>query len=219
MTDRSVIILLVMMMVRVRDPEGKRAALLEAGLRLAGGGLQALSVNDVTAEAKVAKGTFYVHFASRAEFVLALHRSFYDRTVQHIQGAVQAAAPGREALEAGAYAYLDACLDQRAVKALLLEARFEPLIQEEVAARNEGHVRFAAPQFAAMGRPDPEVSARLFVAVASEAALLELANGGPDPAVRRALAAFLGPESAGQIEPAEHIEPVETTRSTRGERI
>jgi TetR/AcrR family transcriptional repressor of nem operon len=182
----------MMMMARVRDPEGKRAALLEAGLRLAGRGLQALSVNDVTTEANVAKGTFYVHFASRAEFVLALHRAFYERTVERIQRAVEAVSPGREALEAGAYAYLDACLEQRAVKALLLEARFEPLIQEEVAARNEGHARFAAPQFAAMGWPDPEVSARLFVAVTSEAALLELAAGGPDPAVRRSLAGFLG---------------------------
>lgn len=185
-----------MMMARVRDPEGKRAALIDAGLRLAGRGLQALSVNDVTAEAGVAKGTFYVHFASRAEFVLALHRSFYERTVERIQRAVGALPPGREALQAGACAYLDSCLEQRSLKALLLEARFEPLIQEEVAARNENHALFAAPQFTAMGWREPEVSARLFVALTSEAALLELAGGGPDPAVRRALADFLGEQSA-----------------------
>ncbi|GAA1225523.1 hypothetical protein GCM10009665_14930 [Kitasatospora nipponensis] len=183
-------------MARVRDPEGKRTALIEAGLRLAGRGLQGLSVNDVTSEAGVAKGTFYVHFASRAEFVLALHRTFYDRTVERIRRAVDSMPVGRAALEAGSYAYLDSCLEQRALKALLLEARFEPLIQEEIAARNEGHARFAAPQFAAMGWPEPEVSARLFVALSSEAALLELAGGGPDPSVRRALAGFLGAHGA-----------------------
>ncbi|MDH6133524.1 TetR/AcrR family transcriptional repressor of nem operon [Kitasatospora sp. MAA4] len=178
-------------MVRTRDPEGKRAALLEAGLRLAGNGLQSLSVNDITAEAKVAKGTFYVHFINRADFVLAMHRSFFEGTVERIRTAVAAHPPGREAILAGAYAYLDACLDQPALKALLLEARFEPLVQEEVAARNENHARFAAPLFAAMGRSEPEICARLFVALTSEAALLELTAGGPDPAVRRALAGFL----------------------------
>ena len=180
-------------MSRVRDPEGKRTALLDAGLRLAGRGLQALSVNDVTAEAGVAKGTFYVHFAGRAEFVLALHRSFYERAVERITTAVAAHPPGRQALLAGACAYLDACLEQPALKALLLEARFEPLVQEEVAVRNEAHAVFAAPLFAAMGWPEPEISSRLFVALTSEAALQELAadGGGPDPAVRRALAEFL----------------------------
>ncbi len=180
-------------MARTRDPEGKRAALLDAGLRLAGGGLQSLSVSDITAEAGVAKGTFYVHFASRADFVLAMHRAFFEGTVGRIQRAVAEHPPGREAVVAGAYAYLDACLDQPALKAMLLEARFEPLIQEEVAARNENHARFAAPLFAALGRREPEICARLFVALTSEAALLELAAGGPDPAVRRALAEFVEP--------------------------
>ncbi|RZU51738.1 TetR family transcriptional regulator [Krasilnikovia cinnamomea] len=178
-------------MARVRDPEGKRAALLAAGLRLAGRGLQGWSINAITAEAGVAKGTFYVHFAGRAEYLLALHHLFHERVLGGMGDAVGDQPPGRAALLAGALAYLDGCLNERAVKALLLEARIEPVIQAEIGARNEMVAVLTEPHFAAMGWREPRTCARLFIALVAEAALLELPGGVPDPAVRRAVAEFL----------------------------
>jgi len=178
-------------MARVRDPEGKRAALLAAGLCLADRGLKGMSVNNITTEAGVAKGTFYVHFPGRAEYLLALHQQFHERNTAGMRDAVAARPPGRAALWAATVAYLDGCLAERAVKALLLEARIEPLIQVEIAARNEDSAVLAEPHFAAMGWREPRDCARLFVALVAEAALLELPTGAPDPRVRRAVAEFL----------------------------
>jgi AcrR family transcriptional regulator len=178
-------------MARVRDPEGKRAALLAAGLRLADRGLKSMSVNNITTAAGVAKGTFYVHFPGRAEYLLALHQQFHERNAAGVRDAIAARPPGRSALLAGTVAYLDGCLAERAVKALLLEARIEPLIQAEIAARNENSAMLAEPHFTAMGWREPRSCARLFVALVAEAALLELPSGAPDPRVRRAVAEFL----------------------------
>jgi len=54
-------------------------ALLQAGMRLAERhGLGNMSINAVVAEAGVAKGTFYVHFANRAAYLVALHQWFHN---------------------------------------------------------------------------------------------------------------------------------------------
>ncbi len=66
------------------DPRpGRRAAarqrLLEAGLSLmAQKGVQACKVEEITAQAGVAKGTFFTHFASKEVFVAQLVESVLD---------------------------------------------------------------------------------------------------------------------------------------------
>ncbi len=66
------------------DPRpGRRAAarqrLLEAGLALmAEKGVQACKVEEITAQAGVAKGTFFTHFASKEVFVAQLVESVLD---------------------------------------------------------------------------------------------------------------------------------------------
>jgi TetR/AcrR family transcriptional repressor of nem operon len=169
-----------------------REHLVETGLRLAERtGLAGMSVNFIVDEAGVAKGTFFHHFADRAGFLAAIHREFHDRLFAEIAEAVAELPPGRDRLLATADAYLDGCLRHRGIRALLLEARAEPLIADVIAERNKQATQRITPDFAALGWAHPAEGAALGIGLVVEAALLELAAGRRVPAIRDALAQFL----------------------------
>src|SRR5450755_427130 len=129
-----------------------REALLDAGAALAEEhGLAGLSVNHVVARAGVAKGTFYVHFAERSAFVDALHARFHARVLDAVAGATEGLGEGAERILAGAGAYLDICLKDRAVKALAVEARSDPALTASMSERHEQAAAAAVPSFKAMG--------------------------------------------------------------------
>lgn len=175
-----------------RDPEPTREKLLAAGEQLAAErSLGELRIEAITARTGVAKGTFYVHFRTRADYLVALHRRFHDRLAAGIDSALARQPPGRARLLAGSFAYLDGCLAEAALKALLLGARVEPDIQQEVAKQNARFSRLAAQDLAALQVPAAAEAARLWVAMVAEAALAEGEAGATLPALRTTLAAFL----------------------------
>jgi AcrR family transcriptional regulator len=170
-----------------------RDALLDAGTVIAERhGLGGLSVNQVVAEAGVAKGTFYVHFEDREAFVDALHARFHARVQEAVAAATADIPPGAERLLRGADAYLDLCLADRGVKALTLEARAGGTLGDAMAERVDRFTRTAAPSFRAMGWADASASAQLFTAMTSEISGREFEAGRRLPAPRRALRRFLG---------------------------
>ncbi|MBO0883675.1 MAG: TetR/AcrR family transcriptional regulator [Mycobacterium sp.] len=169
-----------------------REALIEAGLRLAEHtGLTALSVNLIVQDAGVAKGTFFHHFGDRASYLLALHREFHDRLADQMKAAIVGLPPGRKRLMISTNAGLDGCLRDRGVRALLLEARAEPAVTEEIKHRNHINAELCRPDFAALNRPHPYQSAQLWVGMVAEAALIEHQAGAALPAIRKALEQFL----------------------------
>jgi TetR/AcrR family transcriptional regulator, transcriptional repressor for nem operon len=175
-------------------PHGRRTreALLAAGQELAEErGLAGISVNAVVERAGVAKGTFYVHFAERSGFIDALHQAFYDRVSTAVAAAVGDLPPGRERLLAGIHAYLDTCLRERAIKALILETRTEGSLTTTIAEREALFARLAEPSIRAIGWPDAKPTARLLVAMTFEVALIELEQGRRSAPARRALGRFM----------------------------
>src|SRR5262245_54238783 len=99
MTDRSDTIERLMPTATEPVSHRTREALLDAGVAVAElHGLAGMSVNRVVAQAGVAKGTFYVHFADREAFVDALHGRFYARVGEAVAAAVGEAPPGPERL-------------------------------------------------------------------------------------------------------------------------
>jgi AcrR family transcriptional regulator len=169
-----------------------REALLDAGLRLAERtGLAGLSVNLVVQEAGVAKGTFFHHFGDRASYLLALHREFHDRLTGRIEAAIDGMQPGRDRLNAVAGTYLDGCLRDRGVRALLLEARAERAVTDEIARRNHAGAQLCEADFVALKRPHPYESAQLWVGMIAEAALIEHQAAKALPAVRQAVEQFV----------------------------
>jgi TetR/AcrR family transcriptional regulator, transcriptional repressor for nem operon len=170
-----------------------RETLISTGLRLAETtSLSGLSINLLTETAGVSKGTFFHHFGDRTTYLLALHREFHDRIFAEILDAVNGMAAGPERLLIAACTYLDACLRHRGVRALLLEARAEKPIADEIRARNKVLADYGKIDFEAMGWPHANESALLWVGLVAEAALAELDCGGRRPGVRAALARFIG---------------------------
>src|SRR5215472_6163339 len=163
-----------------------RDALIESGLQLADQtGLTGLSVDLIVKHAGVAKGTFFHHFGDRASYLLALHREFHDRLTAQVEAATDGMRPGRDRLTAVANTYLDGCLRDRGVRALLLEARAEPAVTEEIKHRNHVNAELCRPDFAALNRPHPYESAQLWVGMVAEAALVEHQAARALPAIRK----------------------------------
>src|SRR5690242_2814178 len=108
--------------------------LIDAALRLADDRpLTQISVDDIVREAGVAKGTFYVHFPDRGQFLAAVTRRFHRSMFAAMSASVADLAPGRDRLVAGALAYLDGCHEQLGVKSILIEARGDPAVAVEAA--------------------------------------------------------------------------------------
>jgi TetR/AcrR family transcriptional repressor of nem operon len=170
-----------------------RHKLIETGLELAEQlGLEGLSVNAVVAGAGVSKGTFFHHFPDRTSYLVALHRRFHDALADEFFSSVGDMAPGHQRLAIAAKTYLDGCLRDRGVKALLLEARGHRPIADEVLERNRRNVETVTADFEAMDRRHPRQSARLWVAATAECALMELELGRADAEAREALDELVG---------------------------
>jgi AcrR family transcriptional regulator len=149
--------------------------------------LARISVNAIVAEAGMAKGSFYQHWPSRAEYVRALHARFHDELEESIAAAMADLPPGRDRLVTGMNTYLDGCLAQPATKALLVQSRTEAGLSDLVAARNESAAALVLPDLVALGWSPPEPIAALLVAAVAEIALLELAAGKRDNQLRNGL--------------------------------
>ncbi len=176
-------------------PKGRRTrdALLEAGAVVAEQrGLSGLSVAAVAREARVAKGTFYVHFTDRERFIDALHQRFYARVGEAVANAVEGLSPGRELLLSAIDAYLDVCLENHAVKALVFETRAQGELTTTMEQREEMFARLAQPSVRAMGMSSASIAARLFVAMTSEAALIEMEAGHRVKGARDTIRALAG---------------------------
>lgn len=178
-------------MSRAEAKERTREALLDIGFTLAETtGLDSLSINAITSAAGVAKGTFFHHFGDRTAYLVQLHRRFHDRILIDIRQATAGLPSGRKRLTAIATTYLDACLQQRGVRALILEARALVPIQDEITRRNEATVTLLTADFDALGWRSPDAAARLWIGATVECALLELARGQADPQARETLIDF-----------------------------
>lgn len=175
-------------------PKGRRARerLLVAGAVVAErDGLSGLTIAAVAREAGLAKSSFYVYFSDREKLIDALHQAFYADVNDAVTEAVAGLAPGRELLLAAIDSYLDVCLANRAVKALVFETRAQPGLTTTIDAREDLFARLAEPSMRAIGMTPSAITARLVVALTSEAALIEMEAGHRVNGARRAIRAML----------------------------
>jgi TetR/AcrR family transcriptional regulator, transcriptional repressor for nem operon len=165
-----------------------RLLLLDAGTRLGERqGLAALSVNNVVEEANVAKGTFYVHFKDRTDYLVSLHRRFHDRLFDTVTRAIDGLTPGGVRLHRSINAYLDGCLNEKLTRAILFDAQYEIAIRAEVAHRNETAAKSIGIDLQAMSLGTPLETARLVIAMTVDVAIAEREALFPLPSLRKAL--------------------------------
>ncbi len=153
-------------------------------------GLAALSIDAVTSEAGLAKGTFYIHFADRSALLVELHRRFHDDLFETIDRETSPLEPGPERARARMAAFLDGCRRQAGVRAMLLQARSEPSVLSEVDRRNEEAARLLAADLRGVAEY-PAETAHLLVAATAEVALRELRAGRTLPRLRASLIAII----------------------------
>ena len=172
---------------RADENHPTRLEILNAAIELAErDSLRSISIADVTAAAGHAKGTFYVHFADRTALLVALHRWFHDTVFERVIAGTADDAPGPERARHRLIAFLDACRDLPGVRAVLVDARSEPLIAAEVATRNDQATRVLANDLTD-GGPDPRETARILVLAAADIASRESTRTHRLPAARHAL--------------------------------
>lgn len=178
---------------RADERHPTRVQLLDGAVAVADRvGLADLSVAGVTAEAGVAKGTFYVHFADRTALLVALHRRFHDELFARILAATDGCAPGPARLQARLLAFLDGCRAMPGVRGLLRDARSESAIDTEVQRRNAQAWRVLAEDLRVADPTGHEQqTARLLVAATVEVATAELDAGRRLTGLRRALLALV----------------------------
>jgi AcrR family transcriptional regulator len=99
---------------RTKPPEVRRQELLDAALRLfVARGVAATRVEEIVAAADVAKGTFYLHFQSKEQLLVALRQRFVDSFCAQLQAGMNRRRPEdwpgrlRAWVEAGLRGYLD----------------------------------------------------------------------------------------------------------------
>ena len=138
--------------------------LLEAADAILGrAGLAALSVAEITSEAGLGKGTFYIHFPDRAALLVELHRRFHDRLFERVVADTATMCPGPERARRRIMSFLDHSRRERAVRAMVLHARTEPDVLAEARLRNDQASRLLAEDLRALV-PHPLETARLLVA-------------------------------------------------------
>lgn len=182
-------------------PKGRRTreALLSAGELVAErDGLSGLSVAAVANRAGVAKGTFYLYFDDRESFIDALHQRFYAQVSEGVSRAVADLPAGRQLLLAAIEAYLDVCLANRAIKALIFETRARSTLTTTMEDREALFAQLAEPSMRAIGMTPPRISARLIVALTSEAALIEMEAGRKVSGARKSIRTLLSAPADGK---------------------
>jgi TetR/AcrR family transcriptional regulator, transcriptional repressor for nem operon len=172
-----------------------RHQLLDAALHVAErDGLAALSVNNITTQAGLAKGTFYVHFADRTGLIVEMHKRFHDELFAVIVSSTKHEVPGPHRAAKRLIAFLDGCRTQRGVRSLLLEASAQPELRGEAKRRNEQAARVIAADLRSSKSGALALdTARLLVAATAETASRELAANRALPRLRAALVALTQP--------------------------
>ena len=177
-----------------------RAELLDAALELLGNEeFDALSVSRITRGAGLAKGTFYVHFADRDEFLVELHHRFHDKVLSAIETATANLEPGPERLRRRLVSFLDGCRESSGARALLWRAGPDPTLRAENDRRWAEAIAAITADLTAGG---PQAfsceRARLIVVCTDEVAAAELQSGKRLPRLRAALASLACAEAVGE---------------------
>ncbi|MET0283760.1 MAG: helix-turn-helix domain-containing protein [Polyangiales bacterium] len=136
----------------------------EAALQaLIGGGLRAVSVERIAEQLSVTKGSFYWHFASRAELLAAMAARWEAVATEAIIAEVEAIVDPRERLRALLRASFDDVANLRAEAALAAAAQSDRAVARVVLRVMKRRLAYTESVYRALGQT-PAGSRRLAIA-------------------------------------------------------
>ena len=173
--------------------EVTRAAIVEAAVsRFAADGYASTNIDSIAAVARVTKGAIYHHFSDKAALFEAAFVTMEERLLGNVLAAVSGVEDPWQALEAGADAFLDECLQPDFRRIALEEAPAALGWMRWKTAEEKyflGLLMSALEALATAGViaiPPSDLTARMLLAALNEAGLSVAA--ADDPRSQRALA-------------------------------
>ncbi|HUP91281.1 MAG TPA: hypothetical protein VM074_03465 [Solimonas sp.] len=169
-----------------------RDALIAAGHKLARRLPLAEADADLVCEkARLPRAAFDELFPDFTAFLVALQQQFMDGLRDRIVGVTNGVAPGLMRVKLATEVYLEACIAHLPLRGWLLEARRKHELSDSLQRQNQVYGLLISSDLQAAGWPDPQAAARIYVAMANEAALMEHRAGHAVAVVREALSHFL----------------------------
>lgn len=167
--------------------------LLSAGLALAAKySLDDLSAETIADTTGLTREQFAAQFASVDGYLLELNQQFLDHILDRLVREAGTNPPGLVRMCRATELQLDICLEHRALRNLLSDARRRmPLVAEAFHRRNHTTGIMIGIELKSLGCPNAAPMGRLYCLMVLETAQIECEAGAPNPALRRALADFL----------------------------
>lgn len=131
-------------------------------------GYEETRISDIVSRAQVAQGTFYLHFASKAEVYLAITGEVTSEIFARIRRAVEPTETLREAIDAGIEAGFEAMVENRTLLSFISRSPLLPEVRKQTAEFGTPALKLAAERIeramesGELSQPiDPIISARL----------------------------------------------------------
>lgn len=153
--------------------------------------LAELSAARISAMAEVTESDFEAAFGGILPYVSALQQHFMDGLRDRIFRLTLDAPAGLTRVKLASEAYLSGCLEHRALRGWLIEARAQPLIAAGLRKQNQVYWMIVASELKPLGWRHPQAAGRLYLAMINEAAVVEHRAGQAVASVREALWDFL----------------------------
>jgi AcrR family transcriptional regulator len=175
--------------------EQTRVAVVEAAVSLfAANGYAATTIDAVAAEARVAKGGVYHHFANKAELFEAAFLAMEERLLARVVGAINDATDMEQMVISGIDVFLAQCCEPDFRRIALLDApaalgwaRWKEIDEQFFL----GLMKSGLDDLVSTGRyviPDADLTARVLLAALTEAGLAAATAPRPKVEVKRAKA-------------------------------
>ena len=154
--------------------------------------LDQLTIDAIAAHAGLSHADFLKEFDSLDAYLVELHQQFMEHILASIVKDAGPLPPSLERMGRASSVQLDICLEQRALRGLLSEARrMVPSVADVFHRRNQVTAVMIGIELKALGCKQPTLFGRFYCMMVLEAAQIEADACKMVPEARRALADFL----------------------------
>lgn len=173
--------------------EATKASLLAAGERLAARlPLADLTAAALAAEAGLDESAVLAPFGGLEPYLVELQQTFMTELRDAVLRAAMSETGNRQRLRAGGVAYLDHCLQKRALRSWFLQARRQTAaVAAGLHKQDQAYHLLLGIEFRNLGWPHPHAAGRLFLSQLQDLSQEEHAVSRPLPDLRAALWDFL----------------------------